>query len=113
MAKKKTTKKSKRQRWDEHLVIAVMVVAAACVLIIIASFVTVTGKATHYGTPTTENIVDLLNKNTQAFSGNSRVICKSGCAYINSYAVLSYKDGVGVENTQPFSGDFNCLCIKE
>ena len=104
---------SKHKRWDEHMVIAVLIVSALCLLILLASFISVTGKASYQGLPSSESVLEMINENSILVTGSGRMKCNYACSNYDAYSLLSYAGGVQVENTALFRGDYSCLCVYD
>lgn len=103
-------KKKKIERWDEHLVIAVMVISAICILIMLTSFMSITGKATTEPV-NSEQILNIINKNTQTFEGEGKTKCDYLCGKNKMYALVSHNGEKFVENNQIINGDYTCTCV--
>ena len=105
--------KTKYKHWDEHMVVAVLIVSAICLLILLASFISVTGKASYTGLPTSESVIEMIQENSILVSGSGRMKCSYACSSQNAYSLISYAGGVQVENSALFRGDYSCLCVYD
>lgn len=105
--------KNIHKHWDEHMVIAVLIVSAICLLILLASFISVTGKASYSGLATSESVLEMINENSLLVSGSGRMKCSYACSNQDAYSLLSYADEVQVENSAVFRGDYSCLCAYD
>ena len=102
--------KKKKHPFDETMVIIVMVVSALCILIMLASYVTVTGKAS--STPTSSGVVNMLN-GAVLIEGSGKAICQIKCKDANQVCVLAHLNDKLVKCGAKIQGTYQCLCTNK
>ena len=102
-------KNKNKHRWDEKLVITVMVVAALSILIILSTYISATGKAAF----TEGNVVNMLNTQTEGFTGNTNggtTKCDRICMRAGKTCILAFENELLVPCDKTISGEYACAC---